>query len=89
MNQPENDNHWLVRPRTIRLLWTVFIVVLALTVLAQLVIYVKGYFIVDGWFGFGAIYGFVSCLLMVLFAKALGTFLKRPDDYYAERDDDA
>ena len=28
------DDHWLVRPKTIRLLWIVFIAVLALTVLA-------------------------------------------------------
>ena len=62
---------------------------LALTVLAQLVFYVKGYFVVDGWFGFGAVYGFFCCLVMVLFAKALGYLLKRPNDYYAERDDDA
>ena len=44
---------------------------------------------VDGWFGFGAVFGFLSCLLMVLFAKALGVFLKRPRDYYPEYRDDA
>ena len=84
-----NDNHWLTRPATIRKLWWGFSIVLALTVLAQSVVYVKGYFIVDGWFGFGAIYGFLCCLLMVLFAKGLGFFLKRPNDYYAEPPDDA
>jgi hypothetical protein len=84
-----NDDHWLTRPDTIRKLWWVFAAVLALTVLAQLLVDVKGYFIVDGWFGFGAVYGFISCLLMVLFAKGLGVFLKRPNDYYAEHDDDA
>jgi hypothetical protein len=84
-----NDNHWLTRPGTIRKLWWGFSIVLALTVLAQLVFYVKGYFIVDGWFGFGAVYGFLCCLVMVLFAKALGYLLKRPNDYYMERDDDA
>lgn len=84
-----DDKHWLTRPETVRKLWWVFSIVLALTVLAQLVFYVKAYFTVDGWFGFGAIYGFVSCLLMVLFAKGLGVILKRPNDYYAERDDDA
>ena len=84
-----NDDHWLTRPDTIRKLWWVFAAVLALTVLAQLLVYVKGYFTVDGWFGFGAVYGFISCLLMVLFAKGLGVFLKRPNDYYAEHDDDA
>ncbi len=81
--------HWLTRKENIRKLWWVFSAVLALTVLAQVVVYVKGYFTVDGWFGFGAIYGFGCCLLMVLFAKGLGLFLKRPNDYYAERDDDA
>ena len=84
-----DEGHYLTRPATIRRLWWIFSAVLALTLLAQLVFYVKGYFTVDGWFGFGAIYGFLSCLLMVLFAKALGTVLKRPRDYYGEQEDDA
>ena len=54
MNDSDHNDHWLVRPGTIRLLWWVFGAVLALTVLAQLFIGVKGYFGVDGWFGFGA-----------------------------------
>lgn len=84
-----DDNlHWLVRPTTIRRLWWGFSVVLALTVGAQFIIYVKGYFGVDAWFGFGALFGFLSCLAMVLFAKALGFFLKRNEDYYTAGDDD-
>ena len=82
MNSNDQNDHWLARPSTIRLLWWVFAVVLALTVLAQLLISVKGYFGVDGWFGFGAAYGFLSCLAMVLVAKGLGFVLKRRDDYY-------
>ncbi len=78
------DDHWLVRPATIRKLWIGFSVVLALTVVAQLFIKVKGYFGVDGWFGFGAVFGLLSCVLMVLVAKALGGVLKRPEDYYDE-----
>ncbi|NNJ65452.1 MAG: hypothetical protein HKP16_07790, partial [Xanthomonadales bacterium] len=66
----------------------VFAAVLAVSVAVQIVFKVKGYFGVDGWFGFGAVFGFLSCLAMVLFAKALGKFLKRPEAYYAERDDD-
>ena len=81
MNQREPD-HWLVRPETIRWIWRISIVILALTVLLQLVIKVKGYFGVDGWLGFGAAYGFLSCLAMVLVAKGLGVVLKRDDDYY-------
>jgi hypothetical protein len=74
--------HWLVRPSTIRILWIGFSVVLTLLVLAQTVIYVKGYFGFDAFFSFGAIYGFASCLVMVLVAKLLGLVLKRPQDYY-------
>lgn len=74
--------HWLVRPSTIRLLWWVFGVILALTVIAQIFIHLHEYFTLDGFFGFYAIFGFVSCLAMVVFAKLLGVFLKRPDTYY-------
>ena len=87
--KPNADDHWLARPSTIKLLWRVFAAVLALTVLLQLVIGVKGYFGVDGWFAFGAVFGFLSCLAMVLFAKGLGFFLKRDEDYYTKGDDDA
>jgi uncharacterized membrane protein len=88
MNEPQQCDHWLARPATIRLLWRVFIVVLAALVLAQSIIYVKGYFGVDGWFGFGAVFGFLSCLAMVVFAKGIGLLLKRPEDYYERRGDD-
>jgi hypothetical protein len=90
MNQNDHD-HWLVRPATIRALWWGGSIVLALTVLAQFVIPVKGYFTIDSWPAFGAIFGFISCLLMVLFSRLLGLVLKRKEDYYAdsETEDDA
>ena len=84
---PEQDA-WLARPSTIRLLWRVFAVVLVLSVAVQWLFPVKGKFGVDGWFGFGALFGFLSCLAMGLFAKALGWILKRDDNYYRGRDDD-
>jgi hypothetical protein len=40
------------------------------------------YFGLDGTFGFGAWFGFASCVAMIVFAKALGALLKRPDTYY-------
>lgn len=83
-----SDDAWLARPSTIRLLWWVFAVVLVVSVAVQLLFKVKGYFGVDGWLGFGAVYGFLACLAMVLFAKLLGWFLKRNEDYYQERDRD-
>lgn len=87
MTNPKDD-HWLARPDTIRLLWRVFIVILALTVAVQLLSGTDGHFGIDGWYAFGAVYGFLSCLAMVLAAKVLGFALKRPDDYYAKDDGD-
>ena len=88
MSEPQQPDHWLARPATIKLLWRVFIAVLVVLVLAQVFIYVKGYFGVDGWFGFGAVFGFLSCLAIVLVAKGLGLFLKRPNDYYDDEERD-
>jgi len=85
MTDNANKDHWLVRASTIRWIWIVSIGILALTVLAQLLIPVKGYFGIDGWLGFGAIYGFLACLAMVLLAKALGFVLKRQENYYKDR----
>ncbi len=78
----DSDDHWLVRPTTIRWLWWSFSGLLVLTASAQLVIEVKSYFSVDAWLGFGAAFGFFSCLTMVLVARGLGYVLKRREDYY-------
>ena len=77
-----DSDHWLVRPRTIKGLWWGGSGILLLTIAAQLLVPAKGYFGIDGWLAFGAIFGFVSCVIMVLFAKALGFVLKRGEDYY-------
>jgi hypothetical protein len=76
------DNHWLTREATIRRLWIAFAILLACIVLADLVVHHHAYFTLDGSFGFGAWFGFASCVLLVLAAKALGWILKRPDTYY-------
>ncbi len=81
MQQPSED-HWLARPRTIRLLWRVFIAILLLSIAIQFLSGSDGHFGIDGWIGFGAVYGFLSCLIMVLVAKGLGYVLKRDERYY-------
>jgi hypothetical protein len=75
-------DHWLARPETIRKLWIVFIAILALTVVAELFIKRKAYFGIDEIFGFYAWYGFIGCVFLVAFSKALGALLKRDDSYY-------
>ena len=79
---PDEPEHWLVRPATIRNLWIGSSVILALMVAADLFIDQYEYFGIDGTFGFYAWYGFGTCVLMVVGAKLLGVFLKRKDSYY-------
>ena len=80
----ETEKHWLVRPRTIRWLWVVFIAILAGTVLVELFFDLHGHFGIDESFGFNAWYGFITCVAMIVVAKILGIFLKRRDTYYDE-----
>lgn len=79
--------HWLVRSENIRLLWRIFIGVLAATVAAELFVSHEPKFGIDGYFAFNAWYGLIACAALIFLAKALGAFLKRPDDYYQESDD--
>ena len=76
-----------MRESTIRKLWWGGSAILAITVLLELVWPHKGYFGIDDWFSFGAVFGFLSCVAMVLVAKGLGYVLKRSEEYYAEEDD--
>jgi len=77
-----NDRHWLDEPRNVRLLWRLFLAVLALTVLVELLVDLHPHFAVEGLFGFHAWFGLLACAAMIVVAKALGVLLKRPDSYY-------
>jgi len=74
--------HWLVRPKTIKLLWRGGLAILAILVLSDLIIHPHVRFGIDGTFGFYSWYGLLTCLAMILFAKFLALFLKRKDTYY-------
>ena len=37
---------------------------------------------IERLFGFYAIFGFLSCVGLIIFAKFLGFLIKRKDDYY-------
>ncbi|RLA36287.1 MAG: hypothetical protein DRR03_04330 [Gammaproteobacteria bacterium] len=78
----EPRTHWLARPRTIRWIWIAFAGVLLLTLIPSLFIEQHEHFGLEGSFGFYAWFGLVTCAAMVVGAKVLGMFLKRPDDYY-------
>lgn len=74
--------HWLDGPRNQRLLWRVFLAVLALTVLVEALVELHPHFAVERVYGFHAWYGLLACGAMIAVAKALGVLLKRPDSYY-------
>jgi hypothetical protein len=64
------------------MIWKAFIVVLALTAIAQLFVEAHPHFAVERLFAWNALYGFLACAALILVAKGLGLFLKRRDDYY-------
>lgn len=79
----EQNKHWLLRKDNIRKLWLMFIAVLLVTLVAGLFVHQHESFGIEDSFGFFGWYGFITCVGMVIFAKVLGLFLKRPEDYYA------
>jgi hypothetical protein len=85
-----DKTHWLDRPRNVKLLWRVFLGVLALTVMVEALVSLHPHFAIESVFGFYAWYGLIACAVMIIVAKALGLMLKRPDTYYEDgsgRDD--
>lgn len=76
------EKHWLVRPKTVRLLWRIGLAVLALLVMSDVFVHGHPKSQIEGIFGFYAWFGLVTCVAMVLFAKVLGIILKRRETYY-------
>ena len=68
----------------IRKLWIVFISILIVLLLSDLFIHRHSYFEIDGFFAFPSIFGFLSCIFLVVISKIIGIFLKRPEGYYDE-----
>ena len=88
-DKPPNadSSHWLDEPRNVKRLWRGFLVVLAVTVGAELLVHLHPHFDIESVFGFHAWFGFIACAAMIVVAKALALVLKRPDTYYGKRDD--
>lgn len=82
----DKPQHWFDRPENIRLiLRTLYITCAGLFSLD----FVLHRHVVHSWEnlpGFYAIYGFVGCVVLVLIAKLMRTFLMRGEDYYDRRE---
>jgi hypothetical protein len=70
------------KPKNIRKLKILFYSSLALVVLMDLFFQRHVRFSWDRIPGIYALYGFVSCVLIIFFSKALGILIKRSEDYY-------
>ena len=70
------------RPDVIRKLWILLYIVCGLTVLAEVFAHRHPHFGFDGFFGFNAVLGFVSCAVLILFSKLVALLLKSREDYY-------
>ena len=76
------NQHWILKKENIKKLWICSIILLVSLVLVQIILPIKGHFEVESWLGFGAWFGFIACVLMILFSKLLGLVVKKSDDYY-------
>ena len=83
MSKDKKEQHWLVRPKTIKLLWIGGIALLVLVTGLGMTVHPHAKFGIEGTPGFYSWYGLLTCIAMVLFAKfILGIVLSRKDTYY-------
>ncbi len=76
------QEYWLDQPRSASIIFWGLCIVCALCLAPDLFIHKHGYFSWEDWTGFYGVYGFVSCVGLVLVAKQLRKILQRPETYY-------
>lgn len=77
-----NDQHFFDNPLNVKRLLRALYVVCAILFALDFVIHRHTKHDWESLWGFYPIYGFVACVLLVMIAKWLRTFLMRPQDYY-------
>jgi len=79
---PKKEFDFFDRPKVIRGLWISLYVVCGLLIIPDFFSRAEPHFGLDGFLGFYALLGFVSCSVLILFSKAVGLLLKKREDYY-------
>ncbi len=69
-------------PENVKRLRKGFFVALVLVLVAEFFVDMHGYFAVEHFFGFYAVYGFISYVFLIFAAKFLRIILMRKEDYY-------
>lgn len=70
------------KPENVRRLRLGFFVALALVLIAEAFVEMHGEFHVEHFYGFYAVYGFISYVTLIFVAKFLRKILMRREDYY-------
>jgi hypothetical protein len=70
------------KPKNIQIILRVFYGICALLVALDFFLHRHTYHPLEELFAFYPIYGFVGCVVLVLIAKWMRTFLMRDEDYY-------
>ena len=76
---------WVDRPGSANKIFWGLAVACALIFLASFTFEAHGHFEVEHIPGFYAVYGFVMFTGLILAAKLLRVFIKRPEDYYGDK----
>ncbi|MDB2414267.1 hypothetical protein N9W34_00670 [Rickettsiales bacterium] len=84
MGKKTKNSNSKIRP--IILAWVLFIVILLLSLVAEHATHPHVVFGIEDIPYFNAIFGFLSCVAIVLVSKILGVFLKKPENYYGGDD---
>jgi len=71
-------------PKNVKRLRNGFFVALVLVLIAESFVEMHGEFSVEHFYGFYAVYGFISYVLLIFVAKLLRKIIMRKEDYYDE-----
>ncbi len=81
-NAADEKRRWLDNPKNVdKIVYGVYAISAFLLVIDPF-IHKHGPFAIEHWWGFYGIYGFISCVFLVLAAKELRKLIMRREDYY-------
>ncbi|MCP3873944.1 MAG: hypothetical protein GY699_12400 [Desulfobacteraceae bacterium] len=71
-------------PQNVKRLRIGFFIALVLVLIAEFFVEMHGEFSVEHFFGFYAVYGFISYVLLIFVAKLIRKIVMRKEEYYDE-----
>ena len=74
--------NWFYKKSSIKKLYISALIILGVVLFVEYFIVLHPHFSIEKIFGFYAVFGFLSCVGLIIFAKLLGFLVKRKDDYY-------